>query len=243
MGASTAMPLPMPLVNQAVQSLVPPVAARRPKAMSKFGDRRVDEYFWLRDKESPEVIEYLEAENAYARAAMKPLEKFREALYQEMLGRIQQTDESVPYRCRGYWYYHREVEGRQYPLYCRRKGTMRAPEEVLLDVNALARGRKFTQLGAMEVSPDGKRIAYTVDFVGFRQYRLYVKELGTGRLTRDKAERVTSVAWAADSRTLFYAEEHATTKRSFRLHRLALGSRPETVFEEPDERFDIGVYT
>ena len=226
----------------AAPPLEPPIAPRVPKAITRFGDRRVDDYFWLREKTNPRVIAYLQAENEHARRVMEPLEKFRAGLYGEMLARIQQTDESVPYRCNGYWYYHREVEGRQYPIFCRRKGSMRAREEVLLDVNALAKGRKFTQLGAMDVSPDGTRVAYTVDFVGFRQYKLQVKDLATGRLSRDSAERVTSLAWAADSRTLFYAEEHPSTKRSFRLHRLALGGRDETVFEERDEAFDIGVY-
>ena len=235
------MLLPASLAGQAVQPLQPPLAPRKPKAMTKFGDRRVDDYYWLREKDNPEVIAYLEAENGYARAAMRPLERFGERLYREMLARIKETDESVPYRYRGYWYYSREVEGSQYPIYCRRKGGMRAPEEVLLDMNALAKGRKFTQVGAMDVSPDGRKLAYTVDFVGFRQYRLQVKDLATGALLRDGADRVTSLAWAADSRTLFFAEEHETTKRSFRLHRMALGGTPELVYEERDEHFDIGV--
>jgi oligopeptidase B len=235
------MLLPASLSAQATQALEPPVAARKPRAMTRFGDRRVDDYHWLREKENPEVIAYLEAENRYAKAAMAPLEGFREKLYGEMLSRIQQTDESVPYRCRGYWYYSREVEGSQYPIYCRRRGTMKAPEEVLLDVNELARGRKFTQLGAMDVSPDGTRLAYSVDFVGYRQYELHVRNLRTGRDLADTAERVTSLAWAADNCTLFYTEEHPTTKRSFRVHRHRVGGRREQVYEERDEAFDIGV--
>src|SRR5688572_8391307 len=140
------MLLPATPTTQAAQPLEPPRAARRPRAMVKFGDRRVDDYFWLRDKSDPEVIAYLEAENAYGRSVMKPLEGFRERLYQEMLARIKETDESVPYRHHGYWYYTREVEGAQYPIYCRRRGSMEAPEEVLLDVNELAKDHKFTQL-------------------------------------------------------------------------------------------------
>src|SRR5688572_26156515 len=230
-----------PLSAQAARPLEPPRAARRPKVMSKFGDRRADDYFWLRDKSDPEVIAYLQAENAYGREVMKPLEGFREALYQEILGRIQETDESVPYRRHGYWYYSREIEGQQYPIYCRRKGSMDAPEEVLVDVNELARGHKFTSLGAMDVSPDGTLLAYTVDFVGFRQYRLHVRDLAADRMLPDSADRVTSLAWAADSRTLFYTEEHETTKRSYRMHRLELGAGDELVFEERDAAFDIGV--
>ena len=124
---------PKRIVLTAERGLRQARAPRKPKVLRKFGDRRVDDYFWLRDKSNPEVIAYLEAENAYGRGVMKPLEPFREALYKEMLARIKETDESVPYRRHGYWYYSREIEGKQYPLYCRRKGSMDSPEEVLLD--------------------------------------------------------------------------------------------------------------
>ena len=230
------------LVVNAAEALTPPVAAKKPKVMTLFGDKRVDDYFWLREKTNPEVIDYLKAENEYTYAAMKPLEGFREQLYKEMLGRIKETDESVPYRKHGYWYYQREVEGKQYPIYCRRKGSMDAPEEILVDVNQLAEGHKYTALGALEVSPDGGKLAYTVDFTGFRQYTLHVKDLATGQLLPDEAPRVTSVAWAADNATLFYVEEDETTKRSWRLNRRKLGdAAPAVVFEEKDEAFDIGV--
>jgi oligopeptidase B len=219
----------------------PPVAACKPKVLTKFGDRRVDPYFWLREKESPEVIAYLEAENAYASAVMQPLEGFREKLYAEMLQRIQETDESVPYRRHGYWYYQREVKGLQYPIYARRKENLEAPEEILLDVNELAHGHKFTSVGHLDVSPDATTLAYTVDFTGFRQYTLYVKDIASGTLHAQSAERVTSAAWAADNRTLFYVEEHETTKRSYRLHRLLLGGDDRVIYEEPDEQYDIGV--
>ena len=200
------LPIALSLAAQAAEPLTPPAAARKPKAMTKFGDRRVDDYFWLREKANPEVVEYLNAENRYTQEAMKPLEGFREKLYKEMLSRIQETDESVPYRKHGYWYYQREVEGLQYPIYARRKGTMEAAEQVLVDVNELARGHPFTQLGSMDLSPDGSKLAYTVDFTGFRQYTLHVKDLASGELLRDTAPRVTSLAWAADNRTLFYVE-------------------------------------
>ena len=229
------------LASQAAETLEPPVARKQPKAMTKFGDRRVDDYFWLREKENPEVIAYLEAENRYTEAAMKPLEGFRDRLYKEMLARIKETDESVPYFKRGFWYYQREVEGLQYPIYCRRRGTMEAAEEVILNVNELAKGHKYTAIGALDVSPDGEKLAYTVDFTGFRQYRLHVKDLETGRLLPDTAERVTSTAWAADNRTLFFVEEHETTKRNYRLNRLVLGRAPVAIFEEPDELYDVSV--
>ncbi len=235
--AAPMSPTPLPEPGSAA----PPVAERHPKALTRFGERRMDPYFWLRDKADPRVIGYLEAENRYTEAVTRPLGKFREALYREMLARIQETDESVPYRHHGYWYYQREVEGLQYPIYCRRKATMRAPEEVLLDENALAKGHKYTAVGAFDVSPDGRLLAYTVDFTGFRQYTLHVKDLATGALTGDSAPRVTSIAWANDSATLFYTEEHETTKRSYRLHRLALGGAPTPVYLEADEHFDVGV--
>jgi len=240
---AVAMLLPFgpSLAAQAAEPLVPPVAEKRPKVLDKFGDKRVDDYFWLREKDNPEVIAYLEAENKYSQAVMKPLEGFRESLYKEMLARIKETDESVPYVRHGYWYYTRQVEGLQYPIYCRRKGSMEAPEEILLDENELAKGHKYMAIGSMDVSPDGMKLAYTVDFTGFRQYQLRVKNLADGRMLPDVAERVTSLAWAADNRTLFYVEEHETTKRSYRLHRLALGSAPEVVYEEADEVYDIGV--
>nr|MDQ3028394.1 oligopeptidase B [Pseudomonadota bacterium] len=235
------LPATPSLTAQAAEPLEAPVAAKKPKVLTKFGDRRVDDYFWLREKASPEVIDYLNAENRYAEAVMKPLEAFREKLYKEMLARIKETDESVPYFKNGYWYYQREVEGLQYPIYARRKASMEAPEELLLDVNELAKGRKFTQLGAMDVSPDGTKLAYTVDFTGFRQYTLQVKDLASGRLLRDTVERVTSLAWAADNSTLFHVEEDETTKRSYRLHRRVLEGASEVIYEERDEQFDIGV--
>ncbi|APV52218.1 oligopeptidase B [Betaproteobacteria bacterium GR16-43] len=220
----------------------PPSAAKKPKAMVKFGDRRVDNYFWLREKENPEVIDYLKAENAYREAVMKPLDGFRDQLYKEMLSRIKETDESVPYRRKGYWYYQREVEGKQYPIYCRRKGSMEAPEEVILDVNVLAEGKKFTSVGLMDLTEDGSKLAYTVDFTGYRQYTLHVKDLATGALSSERIERVTSATWAADGKTLFYVEEHPENKRSYRLHRHDLGEKDSTlVYEEKDELYDIGV--
>jgi oligopeptidase B len=229
------------LAAQAAETAVPPVAAKKPKVFSKFGDRRVDPYYWLREKTSPEVIDYLNAENRYTEAVMKPLEGFRDKLYKEILSRIKETDESVPYRRHDYWYYQREVEGLQYPIYCRRKGSMDAPEEIILDENELAKGHAFTAIGAMDVSPDGTKLAYTVDFTGFRQYTLHVKDLATGELLRDTAPRVTSLAWAADSQTVFTVEEDETTKRSYRLHRQKLGGESELVYEEKDELYDLGV--
>jgi oligopeptidase B len=225
-----------------VPAHIPPLAPKKPRTTTKFGDRRVDPYHWLRDKDDPAVIEYLDAENRYTEAVMQPLAEFQARLYNEMLSRVQETDESVPYRRHDYWYYQREVEGQQYPIYCRRKGSMDAPEEILLDVNELAKGHKYTAIGVMDVSPDATKLAYSIDVTGFRQYTLHVKDLASGLMLRDTVERVTSIAWAGDSRTIFYTEEHPTTKRSYRLHRRTLEQPPDVlVYEEPDELFDIGV--
>ena len=160
-----------------------------------------------------------------------------------MLSRIQQTDVNVPARERGYCYYSRTEAGKQYPIYARRKGSLDAPEEVTLDVNALAEGKKFMSVGDMSVSPDGNLFAYTVDETGFRQYRLQVKDLRTGKLGPDTAERVTSIEWTEDGQTLFYAVEDAQTKRSNQVYKHALGAaKDELVYEEKDERFGVGVW-
>ncbi|HUL96145.1 MAG TPA: S9 family peptidase [Usitatibacter sp.] len=242
--AAMLLSLPFPITSQAVaaESATPPVAAKHTVTSTHFGEALVDDYGWLRDKGNPAVTEYLEAENRYTHEVMKPLEGFRDKLYREMLARIQETDESVPYPRHGYWYYQREVEGLQYPIYCRRKGSMEAPEEVILDVNELAKGHAFTSVGLMDVSPDSARLAYTVDFTGYRQYTLHVKDLASGALASETAPRATSLAWAADSRTLFYVQEDEVTKRSNHLRRLTLGEPGDALlYDERDEQYDITV--
>ena len=221
---------------------IPPVAPVRPHREVRHGETVVDNYFWLREKSNPEVVRYLEAENAYTEATTKDVKPFADALYQEMLGRIKQTDLSVPVRRGDYLYYSRTVEGLQYPIQCRRKGNMEAPEEVLLDANELAKTHKFVGVGNFVVSDDANLLAYTVDFTGFRQYTLHVKDLRTGQTLPDSIERVTSLAWAADNKTLFLTTEDAVTKRSDRLWRHVLGaSAPQQLYEEKDELYDIGV--
>jgi oligopeptidase B len=224
-------------------ALKPPVARREPVEHILHGDRRVDHYAWLRHKENREVIAYLEAENAYTDAVLKATEPLQEKLYQEMLGRILQTDLSVPYRLRGYLYFTRTEEGKQYALHCRRLDAQGAVEELLLDLNLLAEGHSFLGLGSFEVSEDNHLLAYSTDTTGFRQYLLQVKDLRTGTTLPERFERVTSVAWASDNRTLFYTVEDETTKRSHRLYRHVLGfTEPDPLlYEETDERFRIQV--
>ena len=206
------------------------------------GDRRVDHYDWLRHKDCPEVLAYLEAENGYTDAVLKLSEGFQEKLYQEMLGRIQQTDMSVPYRLRGYFYFTRTEEGKQYPYHYRRREEG-ARVELLLDLNKLAEGHGFLGLDAFELSDDNQLLAYSTDTTGFRQFTLCVKDLRTGELLPERIERVTSVAWAADNKTLFYTIEDETTKRSHRTYRHMLGaSNPDTLlYEETDERFHVEI--
>jgi oligopeptidase B len=236
-----AAALPPAAAAQQATYPLPPVAERRAHVETLFGDVRSDDYFWLRNKQDPAVREYLEAENAYADRMLAPMQSLRDTLYAEMLRRIKQTDLSVPYRDNGYWYYTRTEEGRQYPIYCRRRGSMEAAEEVLLDLNEMARGHSFMALGAFTVSDDGNLLAFSVDTNGFRQYALYVKDLATGRLLPDNRWPVISVAWAADNRTLFYTvEDHA--KRPWRVYRHELGGADDQlVYEERDERFRVGV--
>ncbi len=220
----------------------PPVAERRAHVDTLHGDVRRDEYFWLRVKSDPAVRSYLEAENAYAEAALAPLAPLREQLYKEMLGRIKQTDLSVPYRLDGYYYYTRTVEGQQYPIFARKRGSLDAPEQITLDQNEMAKGQVFMGIGAYNVSDDGNLLAYSFDSTGYRQYALRVKDLRTGQMLPTSAARVTSVAWAADNRTMFYSVEDSVSKRSYRVFRHVLGQANDTLlYEEKDERFSAYV--
>ena len=219
----------------------PPVAKKVPKATEINGRELVDNYFWLRDKQNPEVAAYLQAENAYTDAVMKPTEGLQEKLYDEMLRHIKETDVEVPYKEGNSFYYTRTEAGKQYPIYCRKKGSLDAAEEVLLEVNELAKGQKFMSVRAFAVSDDGNLLAYTTDNTGFRQYVLAVKDLRTGKLLPDHAERVGSVVWANDNKTIFYTVEDATTKRQYQAYRHTAGTSgsDKLIYEEKDERFDV----
>src|SRR5438876_8491349 len=150
--------------------LQPPATEKKPKITEVNGDKLVDNYFWLREKANPAVIAHLEGENAYTAAVMKPTEAFQDKLYNEILSHIKQTDANVPYRWGGYFYYTRTVEGKQYPIYCRKQGSVTAPEEILLDLNELAKGQKFMAVGSFAPSDDGTLLAYSTDNTGYRQY-------------------------------------------------------------------------
>jgi oligopeptidase B len=228
--------------------LTPPVA-KVVHTETKIHNRTlVDDYAWLRDRDNPDVIAYLEAENAYTAAMTAGDGTLRETLYKEMLSHIKETDVSVPFRDGDYWYYSRTEEGRQYPIYCRKPGTAEAvndaaPEQVILDVNELAKNQPFMAVAAFNVSDDGNLLAYSTDNTGFRQYTLQVKDLRTGELLTERAERVGSVVWATDNRTLFYTVEDEVQKRQYRLYRHTLGTPhadDALIYEETDERFNIG---
>ena len=228
---------------QAPEGVNPPVAEKIPHVTVLGGERRVDNYFWLRDKSKPKVKAYLDAENAYTDAVMKPTAELQKKIYKELLSHIKQTDLSVPYRDGEYFYYSRTEEGKQYPILCRRKGSVEAPEEVFLNLNELAEGHPFLGLGSAVVSDDGNLLAYSTDTTGFRQYTLRIKDLGSGQTHPEEMEKTGSVAWAADNRTLFYTVEDSA-KRQYRLYRHRLGT-PATsdllIYEEADEHFNLGV--
>jgi oligopeptidase B len=231
------------LCGCAVTGPHPPLAKKEAHIENWHGQRRPDDYFWLRQKGTPEVEDYLRAENAYTDSVMKPTEELQAKLYSEMLARIKQTDLSVPYEKRGYFYYSRTEEGKQYPIHCRKKGSQQAPEEILLDVNELARGQKFAAVGARAISDDNYLLAYTVDHSGFREYTLHVKDLRTGAVGSESIPKVDSVAWATDGKTLFYVTEDAA-KRGYRLwhHRLGNDAARDTlIYEEKDQMFRIGI--
>ena len=227
--------------------LKPPIARSERTEIKIHSTTLIDDYAWLRDKENPEVKTYLDAENAYAEAQTAELAGLRDQLYQEMLSHIKQTDVSVPFRDGAWWYYTRTEEGLQYAIHCRKRGTTTEPdqdaaEEVLLDGNKLAEGLAFFSIGATDISDDGQWLAYTTDTTGFRQYTLHIKNLATGETLPGTVERVGSVTWAADNRTLFYTVEDEEQKRQFQLFRHTFGtdhSADALIYEEDDERFNI----
>jgi len=223
-----------------------PVARRIPRPSTIHGETRIDDYFWIRNREDPEVLGYLEAENRYTEAVMQPTAELRERLFAEMRGRIKESDLSVPERLDGWLYYHRTETGAQYPIYCRRPaGSPEGEgEEVLLDLNPLAEGREYFRLGAFEVSPDHRLLAWSADTSGAESFTLYVKELATGALLAETISNVSpGVAWANDSRTLFYVVLDEA-RRPCRLYRHTLGDNPSAdalVHDETDEAFFVDV--
>src|SRR6266566_5077351 len=222
----------------------PPIAPRRPRILEAHGESRVDPYYWLREKDNPEVIAYLKAENAYADVVMRPAAALEEKLYREILGRVQETDTSAPTLFKGWWTYTRTVEGLDYEIYCRRPGSMEAPEEVLLDGNELAKGHEYFDLGYVERSPDELLVAYAIDLDGSERHELRFRDLATGKDLDDVVRDVYyGSAWAADSRTFFYSRPDRAM-RPYQVWRHVLGTsavHDVLVMQEDDEHFEIGV--
>ena len=224
-------------------STTPPAAKKIHTENHIHGGALVDDYRWLREKSNPDVAQYLEAENAYSNGIMKPTESLQKKLYDEMVSHIKETDVNAPYRYGDYFYYSRVEAGKQYPILARKKESLDAPEQITLDVNELAKSEKFMQLGNYNVSDDANLLAYSTDNTGFRQYRLHVRDLRTGKDLADIAEKTGSIAWANDNKTIFYTVEDSA-KRQYRLYRHKLGTdskNDDLVYEEKDERFEMGV--
>jgi oligopeptidase B len=235
----------------------PPVADKVPHELTANGNTRVDNYYWLKlseaqknaadkDEQTTRVLGYLAAENAYTASKMKPLEPLQEKIYNEIVGRIKQNDESVPYKDNGYWYYTRYEEGSEYPLYCRKKQSMDADEEIMLNVNEMATGHDYYAIQGLSVSEDNKLLAYAEDSISRRRYTIYVKDLATGNII-DKPIPNTEgeITWANDNKTLFYVKKDSATLRSRWIHKHKLGAEPAsdpTVFEETDDTFYTGIY-
>ncbi len=218
----------------------PPMTEKKTKTTTIHGDTMTDDYFWLREKTNPAVIAHLQAENVYAEEMMRPTAALQEKLYNEMVGHIKETDDTVPYRRGDYFYYSHTEKGKQYPINYRKKGSLNAKQELVFDQNELAKGLKFFSVNNFVPSDDGNLLAYTTDTTGYRQYKLQIKDLRTGQLFPETFERVGSVAWATDNKTIFFTTEDAVTKRSDKFWRHVLGSgKTDLIFEEKDELFDI----
>ncbi|MDZ7766357.1 MAG: hypothetical protein U5K00_18360 [Melioribacteraceae bacterium] len=228
------------------KDIEPPRAEKNPTELTTHGDTRIDNYFWMNERDDEKVIEYLNAENDYTSAVMKNTEELQEKLYDEIVGRIKQDDQSVPYKKNGYYYYTRYEEGNEYPIYCRKKGSLEADEEILLNVNEMAEGYSYYNVTGLSVSPDNKLLAYGVDTLSRRKYDIYVKDLETGKNLDHKITNATGGSvWANDNKTIFYTRKDDTTLRAYKVfkHRIdESDSKDNLVFHEEDEEFSTFVY-
>src|SRR3954452_19911775 len=225
--------------------LEPPNAPKRPTELTHHGDTRNDEWYWMRERENPDVIAHLEAENDYCDAALAHLAPFRDKLFEEIKSRIKETDESPPVKKGEYWYYSRTLEGLQYGIHCRKHGSLEAPEEVLLDENPLAEGHGYFSLGGFEPSPSHRLLAYSTDFEGDEVYTVHVRDVAAGN---DLADEIPGtyygLAWSNDEQYVFYTTVN-DAMRPWRLHRHRLGTDPSeggVVYQEDDEAFFLGVH-
>jgi oligopeptidase B len=227
-------------------SMTPPVAEKKPTELNIHDDTRIDNYYWLRERENPEVIAYLNEENAYREAVMKETEALQENLYEEIVGRIKQDDQSVPYLKNGYYYYTRYEEGKEYPIYCRKPGSLDAEEEIMLNVNEMAEGFAYYAVSGLSVSTNNRYLSFGVDTVSRRNYTIFVKDLTTGQILGDQIPVTTGGStWANDNKTLFYTRKDEQTLRSKAIHKHTMGtpaSDDQLVYSEDDETFSTYVY-
>lgn len=227
------------------KSMVPPDAKKIEKELTIHGDTRIDPYYWMNDREDPEVKAYLEEENKYTKGVLEHTEDLQKDLYDEIVGRIKQTDMSVPYKLNGYYYYTRYEEGKEYPIYCRKKGSLDAEEEILLEVNEMAKGYSYFQVGSLKVSSDNTLLAYSVDTLSRRIYDIFIKDLKTGEIFSDKLEGTSgNLAWANDNKTIFYATRDETL-RPDKIWRHKIGAdqdKDQMVFHEDDPTYTTGIY-
>ena len=221
-----------------------PVAKKIVKELSIHNDTRIDNYYWLNDRENPEVIAYLEAENEYTEAILEHTKTFQDKIYKEMVSRIKQTDQSVPYRLNGYYYYTRYEEGKEYPIYCRKKGNLDGPEEIMLNVNEMAEGYSYYHVGGWDVSMDNKLLAYSVDTLSRRKYTIHVKNLETGEIYDDQIKNTSGgVTWANDNKTFFYVTKDESLRPCYIYsHKMEPGVEDRLVFHEKDATFSSGIY-
>ncbi|MBC5993498.1 S9 family peptidase [Pontibacter cellulosilyticus] len=223
----------------------PPIAKKVPKELTVHGDTRIDNYYWLNQREDPEVIAYLEAENAYTKKMMAGTEDLQQKLYQEIVGRIKQQDESVPFKDDGYWYYTRYEAGKEYPIYARKKGSLTAPEEIMVNANERAEGLNYYAAAGMNVSPNNKLLAFGEDTVSRRKYTIRFKDLSTGQMLKDRIPNTTgSAVWANDNKTVYYTVKDPSL-RSYKIFKHTLGtpaSQDKEVYHEADETFSTFVF-
>ena len=222
----------------------PPICKKIPFEMEKHGDLRIDNYYWLRERDNKEVIDYLEAENDFTKSSLKDTEDLQKNLFEEIKGRIKEQDESVPYKKNGYWYYTRFNKGQEYPIYCRKKENLNNKEEVILDANIRAEGHDYYQLGGMSISPDNKTLAFGEDIIGRRIYTIRFKNLETEEILSDQIENTTGGAsWSAANDFVFYTQKDDTLRAAF-IYRHKMGSdqKDTLIFHEKDETFNSGVY-
>ena len=222
----------------------PPIAKKIPHQLDKHGDLRIDNYFWMKDREHPEVISYLNAENAYCDAQMAHTKSLQKDLFEEMKARIKEDDSSVPYKYNGYWYITRFEKGKDYPIYTRKKETLNNPEELLFDCNKMAKGHSYFKLAGISVSPDNKLVSYGIDTTGRRNYTIHIKNIETGEIAEDRVLHTTgSSSWANDNKTLFYTKKDEVTLRAYQIYRHKLGEKEDKlIFQEGDDTFGVTVY-